>query len=161
MIKGKIIEYKSLPELLQKLQNKKIVLTGGCFDIIHYGHYCLIKNAKKMGDILMIALESDEFIKNSKNKIAHHAQIERAEILAGFQDVDYVIKLPYFKEDQEYFKMIELIKPHVIAITEGDPLTEIKKEQAKKVGGQVKIACRQIKSLSSSNILNGKDFSRD
>ena len=43
-----------------KSKNKKIVMTNGCFDILHPGHIHLLKNAKKLGDILVVAINSDE-----------------------------------------------------------------------------------------------------
>lgn len=154
MIKsGKIIEYKELLSLLQKLENQKIILTGGCFDIFHYGHLTFLKNAKKLVGIIMIALEPDEFILKRKKRKPLHKQDQRAEILASLGIVDYVIKLPFLQSDDKYFSLVKLIKPQIIAVTEGDPQLKNKLNQAEIVGGKVITVCKKVKNLSSTNII--------
>lgn len=157
----KIIEYRELPRLLQNIQNQKIVLTGGCFDLIHYGHYCLLKNAKKLGDILLVTLESDEFIEKRKKRKPIHTQNQRAEIIAGFEFVDIVIKLPFFNKDEDYFDMVQMIKPSFIAVSEGDPQINNKLKQAQIVGSQIVEVCKNITNLSTTRIINEPFISRD
>ena len=55
-----------------------IVLVGGCFDILHFGHLMFLKNAKEEGKVLVVLLESDEFIKKFKHREPVHKQNERA-----------------------------------------------------------------------------------
>lgn len=62
MNNNKIIPYSSFSAIQNALQGKKVILTGGCFDIFHFGHLSLLQAAEKQGDILVVALESDEFI---------------------------------------------------------------------------------------------------
>lgn len=160
MIKmGKIVEYGNLSSVLKNLQGKRIVLGGGVFDLFHYGHLCYLKEAKKQGNILMIALEPNIFIVERKKRNPVHTLDQRAQILSSLEMVDYVIKLPFFKKDEDYFQMVGLIKPNIIAITENDPKKDQKLEQAKMVGAQLKTVCPLIKSLSTSLILNGKIIS--
>ena len=54
----KIIDYKSF--IKKNLQNKKVVFTNGCFDILHTGHIKLLKEAKSLGDILIVGLNTEK-----------------------------------------------------------------------------------------------------
>ena len=59
----------------------KKVLVGGCFDLIHYGHIVFLKEARKQGDYLIVALESDDNVKKYKGENRPvHKQSERAEM---------------------------------------------------------------------------------
>src|SRR3712207_2220983 len=98
-----ILTLKQIGKIKQQYPNKKIVVVGGCFDILHYGHVTFLKNAFKEGDILVVALESDEYIQNKKKRAPIHTQDQRAEILAALRIVSYIIKLPYFVSDEQYF----------------------------------------------------------
>ena len=64
----------------------KIVLVGGCFDILHLGHVVFLEKAKKEGDVLVVLLESDEKVRFLKGKGRPvHTQSERAEILSALK----------------------------------------------------------------------------
>ena len=134
---NKIIAFKDLPILLTNLKPQKTVLVGGCFDILHLGHVRFLTQAKQYGTLL-VALESDETLIKFKGKSRPiHRQNERAEVLAALEVVDYVILLPYFSSNQEYFDLIKQIKPALVAITEGDPQTSNKQAQVENVGGKL------------------------
>jgi rfaE bifunctional protein nucleotidyltransferase chain/domain len=133
-------------------KNKIIVLAGGCFDIIHFGHIIFLQKAKQEGDILIVALESDEYIKRHKGRKPVHNQNERAVILSSLRVVDLVIKLPYLQSDKDYFKLVEKIKPDVIAITRGDERETKKRNQAKAVEARLKIVTPKLSKFSSSKI---------
>ncbi len=137
-----------------KNQGKTIVLTGGCFDILHVGHIALLQNAKKQGDILMVLLESDEKIKQLKGADRPiHTQKERALMLASLRYVDYVILLPTMTRDEEYDKIVQAIRPTIIATTEHDPKNEHKKRQAEKVGAKLAYVIQYIPNISSSKLI--------
>lgn len=94
-----------------KLKGKKIVFTNGCFDLLHSGHICYLEAAKKYGDILIIGLNSDRSVRSLKGKHRPiNLQLERANILAALQVVDYVV---IFDEDTPY-ELIKLIKPNTL-----------------------------------------------
>lgn len=158
MIKtAQIIHYSEINTYKKIFQDKNTVLVGGCFDLIHFGHLEFLKKSKQSGDFLIVALESDEFIKKNKRKEFIHSQEERAEVLASLNMVDMVILLPYFDSNEKYLKLVESIVPKVIAITEGDLQRENKKVQAKSVGAEVKIVTPLLKKYSTRKIIN--DFS--
>ena len=149
---SKIISLSFISSIIKKLKDKKIVLVGGCFDIFHYGHFYFLKKAKACGDFLIIALESDEFIRNNKKREPIHNQKQRAEILSGFYFVDLIILLPYFSKEDDYFDLVKKIKPNIIAVTKGDPKIENKKKQAKMIFAKVKEVTPLIKNFSSTRI---------
>ena len=67
------------------------VITYGTFDLIHYGHINLLKRAKELGDYLIVALSTDEFNWNSKNKKCYFTYEERERLLEAIRYVDLVI----------------------------------------------------------------------
>ena len=137
-----------------KSENKKIVLAGGCFDIIHIGHIEFLKNAKKFGDILILLLESDESIKNLKGeKRPINNQDNRSKILSTIEYVDYVIPLPKIYKTQDYNDLVLKINPSIIAVTSGDPNLNNKKLQAKSINGKVKIVLKKMPEHSTTKLL--------
>lgn len=149
-----IVPYSHLGSHKKIFENKKTVLVGGCFDLIHFGHLEFLKKSKQEGDFLIVALESDEFIKKNKRKESIHSQEERAEVLASLNMVDMVILLPYFDSNEKYLELVESVSPKVIAITEGDLQRENKKVQAKSVGAEVKIVTPLLKKYSTRKIIS-------
>lgn len=132
---------------------KKIVLVGGCFDLLHYGHFTFLKKAKEQGDYLIVAVESDEFIQKHKKRKPIHTQRERAEILSELKYIDKVILLPYISSDAGYETFVKKIHPDVIAVTEGDPQLTNKKRQAAIVGGRVEIVTPMLGDYSTREII--------
>ena len=95
----------------EKLAEKKIVFTNGCFDILHYGHVKLLLESKKQGDLLIVGLNSDDSIKKIKgpDRPINNNQ-QRSLMLASLSFVDYVV----FFFDPTPIKLIEKIQPNVI-----------------------------------------------
>lgn len=152
-----IIPYSQANSYIKLWQDRKTVLVGGCFDLIHFGHLEFLKKSKQSGDFLIVALESDEFIKKNKRKDPIHNQMERAEILSNLKMVDAVILLPYFNSSDKYNELVKLVKPKVIAVTKGDLQLKNKKKQAILVGAEVKIVTPLLKKYSTRRIIS--DFS--
>lgn len=130
----------------------KKVLVGGCFDILHYGHIHFLKNAKKLGDYLIIALESDANIRKLKGETRPiHNQNQRCETLEALSFVDQVIVLKEAMKDEDYKNLIQIIKPNIIAVTAGDPILEKKQNHAKSVKAVV-VEIDKIEVPSTSQI---------
>ena len=110
--------------------------------------------SEKQGDILIVALESDEFIKRIKQRNPVHNQKQRALILASFVMVDRVVCLPDFKDEQEYFDLVLKTKPNIVAVTKGDNKLINKKRQAEIIGAKVVIVTEKIMGSSSYSIIN-------
>ena len=135
-------------------KKKTIVLVGGCFDILHSGHIIFLEEAKKLGDKLIILLESDKNIRENKGKTRPiNNQENRAFLLSKLKMVDEVIKLPYLKADDDYLNIIRQIKPDFIAVSENDQSLDKKKNQAKTVGAKVIEVTPTVPSQSSSRII--------
>lgn len=119
-------------------KENRIVLVGGCFDVLHYGHIQFLTAAKTHGEKLIVALESDENVKTRKGHTRPiHTQAQRKAMILSLSCVDEVIELPTMGTDQKYFDLVTTIKPSVIAITEGDPYKEKKLSQAASIGASV------------------------
>lgn len=94
-----------------KKKNKKIVFTNGCFDIIHSGHIKYLYEAKKLGEKLIIGLNSDYSVRKLKGESRPvNSQESRAEVLAFMGDVDMVI---VFDQDTP-IELIKSILPDVL-----------------------------------------------
>jgi rfaE bifunctional protein nucleotidyltransferase chain/domain len=103
-------EIKSIREEL-KAKGKKVVFTNGVFDLIHSGHVDYLSKAKKMGDVLILGLNSDDSVKRIKgDKRPILKQDERAFVLINLKPVDYVV---LFEEDTPE-KLISEIIPDVL-----------------------------------------------
>lgn len=137
-------------------ENKKIVLVGGCFDIIHFGHVQFLQKAKETGDHLIVALEPDERIIHYKQRTPVHTQEERAYNLSALRAVDQIIMLPPLARFNDYLELVKNIKPHIIAITNNDPHLVNKEKQANIVNAQLVVVTDIIGNFSSSAIY--KDF---
>src|SRR5690242_1743275 len=99
-----IINAKQVIKIKKNLENGKTVLVGGCFDILHLGHITFLEKAKKMGDRLVVLLESDQKTKLLKGpKRPVHSQKDRAKVLSALRFVDFVIMLPFLKKEQDYY----------------------------------------------------------
>jgi len=148
----KIIDLQKLEKFLSGESKGRIVLTGGCFDILHIGHVRFLSEAKRMGDYLVVLLESDKKVKELKGKSRPvFIQKERAEMLAALGCVDLVVLLPMMENDDDYLNLVMKVKPDIIAVTEDDPQIENKRRQAREVGGKLKIISL-IKTFSTSKL---------
>lgn len=130
----------------------KKVLVGGCFDLLHFGHTEFLRKAKALGDWLVVALESDENVKRMKGDGRPiHSQHQRRKMLESLSFIDEVIELVPIKTYEEYANLVKDVQPHVIATTEGDPILEKKKGQAKLVGAEL-IVIPKIPTPSTSQL---------
>ena len=119
-----------------KAERKKIVFTNGCFDLLHVGHIRYLSQAKKLGDFLIIGLNSDRSVKKLKGKDRPINSFEdRATLLSALNSVDLVIKF----EEQTPENLIKDIVPDVL-VKGGDYNIEdiVGYEIVIENGGQVK-----------------------
>lgn len=138
-----------------KEQNKTLVLTGGCFDILHIGHISLFENAKKYGDSLVVLLESDTSISKWKGTDRPlHTQQQRAEVLSAIKFVDFIIMLPDTMTNESYDTLVKALQPDIIATTENDPGIIHKERQAKLVNAHLFFVNKIIKNISTSRIIS-------
>lgn len=130
----------------------KKVLVGGCYDILHYGHISFLQSSKKLGDFLVVALESDENVKKMKGDHRPiHTLAQRKEMLVSLKCVDEVVTLDPLNSDEEYLDMTKTIQPQIITITEGDPMETKKRNHAKAVGAEV-VVIPKVETPSTSQL---------
>ncbi len=112
---SKIIEDQDrLKEIVSQLKSrgKRIVFCNGCFNLLHVGHIRYLKEAKRLGDVLIVAVNSDFSVKRLKGE--EYPVIppsERMEILEAIQYVDYIT--PFLEDRVD--SLLWLLKPHVHA----------------------------------------------
>lgn len=113
MSKNKIKSLSTLKKIVSQLkaEGRRIVFTNGCFDLLHVGHVRYLEKAKKLGDVLVVALNTDHSVKLIKGKNRPIVpQKERAEVLAALEFVDYVLLF----NEPDPLKIIKTIKPNVL-----------------------------------------------
>lgn len=150
-----IIELKEIEKLSKTLhqEGKKVVLVGGCFDLLHYGHISFLTEAKKQGDILIVLLESDTRIQQLKGaERPLHTQSQRATMLIAIKDVDYVVLLPDVMNYQSYDNIVKQLQPAIIAITRGSESLQYIDRQAKENNAMLYFV-DPIENLSTSRIV--------
>lgn len=103
---------KALLEKLGTVRNeKKIVFTNGCFDLLHIGHVKYLKEAKSKGDFLVVGINADASVKRLKGPTRPiQNEIDRSEILAALESVDATV---IFTEDTPE-NLIKMVRPDVL-----------------------------------------------
>ena len=97
MLNPKIYHRSELASVLQQLktEGKTVVTTNGCFDVLHLGHLRYLQAARQLGDMLVVAVNSDSSVRQLKGENRPLVpEAERAEMLAGLECVDYVVIFP-------------------------------------------------------------------
>ncbi len=119
---GKVVTRTALKRRLSQLRaaGKRIVFTNGCFDIVHPGHIRYLRAAKRLGDILVVALNSDASVRRLKGRDRPLVcEEDRCEVVAGLEMVDLVTT---FGEDTPY-ALIQEVQPDVL-VKGGDWATD-------------------------------------
>ena len=91
-------------------QGKKLVFTNGCFDILHVGHVRYLAEARRLGDALLVALNSDSSVRTLKGPMRPvQSASDRAEVLLALRAVDYVVVF----DDATAERLVRLLRPDV------------------------------------------------
>ncbi|MBS3099190.1 D-glycero-beta-D-manno-heptose 1-phosphate adenylyltransferase [Candidatus Pacearchaeota archaeon] len=152
---SKICSLEELKKIVDDLKkkNKKIVWTNGCFDLLHVGHTRYLKEAKKLGDTLIVGLNSDASVKKLKGEDRPiQTETERAEILSSLEFIDYVTIFP----ETTPTRYIGELKPHVYVKGGDYSVEQLRKHEEGKIieeqGGEIIIVPLE-NSTSTSKIL--------
>ena len=160
MTSGKI---KSLDEMVKirrqfRDQDRKLVFTNGCFDLLHVGHVRYLHEARALGDALAVGVNSDGSIRESKGRGRPIVpEMERAEILSALGCVDYVVIF----DDLTPQRVIDALVPDVLVKGADWRIAEIVgRETVENAGGIVR-NIPLTEGISTSNIINRivKEFS--
>lgn len=137
--KEKLFSLQDLASLVEgeKKAGKTVVLTNGCFDLLHPGHLRYLREARSLGDCLIVALNSDASVRRLKGSGRPlFSEQDRAEMLAALEVVDYVVIFP--EETPE--AILTTLKPH-LHVKGGDYAVEDLPESqvVREYGGKSKV----------------------
>jgi len=143
-------EFRNICEKF-KTDGKKVVFTNGVFDLIHSGHVDYLVKAKKLGDILIVGLNSDESVKRIKGeKRPILKQEERAFVLTNLKPVDYVI---LFEEDTPEKLISEIIPDVLVKGADWSVKKIVGKDSVEQNGGKV-MNIEFVNDQSTSKIID-------
>jgi len=112
-LSSKIKGREELMGVLARLRSggKRVVFTNGCFDLLHLGHVTYLEEARRLGDLLVVGVNTDESVRRIKGPGRPIVPLEqRLAVLAALEAVDYVVP---FGEDTPY-ELIKALRPHVL-----------------------------------------------
>lgn len=149
---GQVFSQEDLFKELEKVRKvKRVVLTNGCFDLLHVGHVRYLQQARSLGDLLIVAVNSDSSVKQLKGPSRPlQKEADRAEILAALACVDFVT---IFSEDTP-LELIKSVQPQVL-VKGGDwPVEKIVGyEVVQALGGQV-LSLPFVEGRSTTGIIH-------
>ncbi len=119
----KLLTAPELSEVVQRRRSRgeRIVFTNGCFDLLHVGHIRFLQQARKLGDCLVVGLNSDASVRGIKSGRPVITESQRAEVLAALSCVDHVVIF----NDPDPHDLIQVLQPDVL-VKGGDwPLDRI------------------------------------
>jgi rfaE bifunctional protein nucleotidyltransferase chain/domain len=148
----KIVGRAGLARIARRMERRgeRLVFTNGCFDILHAGHVRLLKRARRMGDALAVAVNSDASVRRLKGRGRPLTpQRERLEILAALEPVDYLVLFTEATPDA----LIRAVRPHVL-VKGGDWRRSriVGRETVEAAGGEVRVIPHERK-VSSTRII--------
>jgi len=151
-MKQKIKGRKELLRILKhlKAKGKRIIFTNGCFDLLHVGHIRYLEEARALGDVLIVGVNSDSSVRKLKgSKRPVLPEEERAEILSGLGCVDYITIF----DEIDPLKLITSLQPNVLA-KGGDWTKEqtVGKKVVERSGGEV-VIIPFVQGASTSNLI--------
>lgn len=151
-MQNEIIPKSHLQSFARRLRaaKKKIVFTNGVFDILHAGHVDYLTRSKKLGDVLVVGLNTDASAKKNKGDLRPIIPYKyRARMLIALRVVDYVVPL----DDKTPAKLIEMIAPDVLVKGADYKLAEIVGADFVLARGGMVVRMKLVKGLSTSWIL--------
>jgi len=153
----KIQKQSDLEKIRNQLKQKdeKVVFTNGCFDLLHSGHVHLFREAKKLGDVLIVAVNDDESVKKIKGASRPIFPLEeRLEVLEAIDDIKY---LTSFSEETPRQVITRLLPDILVKGGDWKPDEVVGREEVERAGGEV-VIIPYLEGRSTSKIL--KEFSK-
>ncbi len=152
MSKQKIQDRNQLASILQqaKTDGAVVVTTNGCFDVLHLGHLRYLQAARQLGDLLVVAVNSDSSVRQLKGENRPLVpEVERAEMLAGLECVNYVVVF----SELTPINLLSELKPN-IHVKGGDYKLEalIERDVVEANGGKV-IVGLNVPGKSTTNLI--------
>lgn len=153
MSSNKIKSHFLLKKMVDKLRrkHKRVVFTNGCFDILHHGHVYYLEKARRLGDCLVVAVNSDRSVRKLKGRGRPiNSERDRASVLAGLASVDMVTVF----DDDTPLRLIRKVKPDVL-VKGGDWSAQniVGARDVKEWGGVVR-RIKLLKGRSTTRIIH-------
>jgi rfaE bifunctional protein nucleotidyltransferase chain/domain len=137
----KILDSDSLAVRAESLrgQGRRLVLTNGCFDLLHVGHVRYLQAARALGDALVVAINGDESVRALKGEGRPlNREGDRAEVIAALECVNYVVIFPEVRATQ----LLEKVRPSIY-VKGGDYTVETldleERQVLEKIGAEIRI----------------------
>lgn len=150
---GKIISLTTLKKYIKNFKKKNllIVVTNGCFDIIHPGHIKIFEESKKLGDKLIVLVNTDKSVKKLKGETRPIISLKsRLKILSSIEHIDYLVAF----DQPTPVNLYNIIKPDFLTKGSQYKIKELAGEKIiKKNNGKIKLI-KMISKFSTSNIIN-------
>ena len=148
-----VIDRKNIGNLVTtlKAEGKKIVFTNGCFDILHVGHVRYLNEAKALGDILILGLNSDSSVKSLKgsNRPINN-ESDRAEVLSALKAIDYVVIF----DEKTAENIVGEVKPDIYAKGGDYSIDTLPEAKIVAEHGGKTVLLQLVNGKSSTNIIN-------
>ena len=148
-----LIDRMKISEIVTSLKakGKKIVFTNGCFDILHVGHVRYLKEAKALGDILILGLNSDCSVKSLKgsNRPINN-ESDRAEVLSALKAIDYVVIF----DEKTAENIVGEVKPDIYAKGGDYSIDNLPEAKIVAEHGGKTVLLQLVDGKSSTNIIN-------
>jgi rfaE bifunctional protein nucleotidyltransferase chain/domain len=147
-----IIQFSQFKDFRKNIRSddKKLVFTNGCFDILHKGHISYLKEAKSLGDFLMVAINSDASVRKLKgpNRPVNNEN-DRAFLVDNLKPVDFVT---IFNEDTPYNVISELLPDFLVKGGDWNENQIVGSDIVKSNGGKV-VSLPFVNDYSTTNVL--------
>ena len=119
----RIVVKKQLPEIRRRHAEQVVVFCGGCFDVLHAGHAVFINQCAALGDVLIVGVARDSAIAMLKGPLRPiNPENNRLYLVANLMSVDYALLTDDLEESSDVAEILELLRPDVFAVTEGDAM---------------------------------------
>jgi rfaE bifunctional protein nucleotidyltransferase chain/domain len=153
-MKEKIVDAEKLTAIVKEMrdQGRKLVLTNGCFDLLHVGHVRYLQAARALGDALAVAINGDASVRALKGEGRPlNGEADRAEVIAALESVDHVIIFPEVRATE----LLEKVRP-AIYVKGGDytqeSLNPEERATLERIGAEIRILPFE-KGQSTSNLI--------
>jgi D-glycero-beta-D-manno-heptose 1-phosphate adenylyltransferase len=135
----------------QKRNGRRIVFTNGCFDLLHPGHVRLLEESRSLGDVLVVAINTDASVRQNKGPSRPLTpERERAEVLAALSAVDYVV---LFDAPTPRALIVALLPDVLVKGSDWGPNEVVGKEEVETAGGRV-VSIPLAPGYSTSNLID-------
>jgi rfaE bifunctional protein nucleotidyltransferase chain/domain len=131
------VKLRKIEDLAQSLEGQKVVLANGCFDILHVGHLRYLRGARALGDVLVVAINSDRSVRAIKDEGRPILdERERVALVSAIDCVDYVVLF----DEPDVSKVLQTLRPAVHAKgTDYTAETVPERDIVRAYGGDVRI----------------------